>query len=684
MTMTMDTFFQAGGALPADHPSYVEREADRQAVQEARQGNYLCITAPRQVGKTSLLNRLAAQVDQWGWRCCQIDLTEFLGFEKAEWFEKLGRQLGKELRCAPASPLQSQLDMKEFLLHQFGLAQDRRARLALMFDEIGALRDCSFSDEFLGTLRALFNHRDGYPGRLVLAFAGAVDTDTLVSNPDISPFDVSTKIQLDDFTPEETRQLTCRLDDLKVPVDDAVHDCIYEWTSGQPCLTQFVCKTLGDWVGSRRISTIFPDSVKQVVQEKLFSPRPRDNNIGHVRRAIERLREPAASLWNRLIAGEAISAHEPGYYALYLTGAATDDIHGGVRIRNRIYRHALQPVKLLRSPLAHPFVLLTRIVPTAFCYQLDAESFPLVTVALNCPEEYAETQIRVKVFIEGYSDGASRVHCVSRGRPIDIPILPQLRHDAIAQLDEVRQVTLHVTIEQIAPKCRLIEDRTEQISLHARNTALLAVKSPDGCIVDLTDYLASWVTPHKPEIEILLRQAADYHPQNSFVGYQGANTLSEGAEVVREQARAIFTTLKEKANLRYINSPLNLGKQAGQITQRVRLPTECLAAGGSANCIDGTVLFASLLELANIDPLLVIVPGHAFVGWRVWKNVNRYEFLETTLIGYDTFDKAQEKAQAQYDNALMNGYFDRGLFHPDGFALQIDVRACRAKGVIPL
>jgi hypothetical protein len=680
----MNSLFQAGGALPADHPSYVERSADRQTVQEAQRGNYLCITAPRQVGKTSLLNRLAAQVDQWGWRCCRIDLTKFLNFEKAEWFEKLGRKLGQELRCAPERPLQNQIDLEEFLLRQFGLAHERRARLALAFDEIGALRDCSFSDEFLGTLRALYNHRDGYPGRLVIAFAGAVDTDTLVSNPDISPFNVSTKIQLDDFTPEETRQLTCRLDDLGVIVEDAVHDCIYEWTSGQPYLTQFVCKTLGDWVGSGRISTISPDGVKQVVQESLCCPRPRDNNLGHIRRAIRDLREPAASLWNRLIAGEVVSAHEPGYYALYLTGAVTDTPYGDVRIRNRIYQQALQSTKLPPPPPAHPFVLLTRIVPTAFCYQLHAESFPLVTVALNCPEEYTEAEIRVQVFIEGYSDEASRVYRVSRGRPIDIPILPQLRHDAIAQLDEIRPVTLRVIVEQTAPESRLIENRTEPIKLHARNTALLAVKGPDGRIVDLTDYLTAWVTPHKPEIEGLLRQAADYHPQKSFIGYQGATTLSEGAKVVREQAHAIFTTLKEKTSLRYINSPWNLGKQAGQITQRVRLPTECLAPGGSANCIDGTVLFASLLELGNIDPLLVIVPGHAFVGWRVWRNVDRYEFLETTLIGYDDFDKAQQAAQDQYDNALMNGYFDRELFHPDGFARVIDVRACRAKDIIPL
>lgn len=134
----------------------------------------------------------------------------------------------------------------------------------------------------------------------------------------------------------------------------------------------------------------------------------------------------------------------------------------------------------------------------------------------------------------------------------------------------------------------------------------------------------------------------------------------------------------------YIDSPLNLGEQAGQVTQRVRLPTESLAAGGSANCIDGTVLFASLLELASIDPFIVIVPGHAFVGWRIWQGVHEYEFLETTMIGSDDFNAAQQVAQAQYNDALMRGYLNRGLFDPAGFARLIDVAACRTKGILPL
>jgi hypothetical protein len=351
----------------------------------------------------------------------------------------------------------------------------------------------------------------------------------------------------------------------------------------------------------------------------------------------------------------------------------------------RVERHGPAPAATQAAPPGVSVSLLTRIVLTAFCHQLDAEAFPLVAVTLDdTGRGCANAALRVSAAIEDYSDIAIATLHVSRGEQVRVSLLPVLKPTAVATLNEIRPATLRVTVEQTAPTVRMLYDRTERIELHARDTALLAVKAPDGSIIDLTEHLAGWITPRRPEIEELLRRAAEHHPNRRFVGYQGASTLVQGAEIVRAQARAIFTALKRDTSLVYIDSPLNLGEQAGQVTQRVRLPTESLAAGGSANCIDGTVLFASLLELASIDPLIVIVPGHAFVGWRIWQGVNQYEFLETTMIGSNDFDAAQQVARAQYDDALMNGYFSRRLFDPGGFARLIDVAACRVKGIHPL
>jgi len=194
--------------------------------------------------------------------------------------------------------------------------------------------------------------------------------------------------------------------------------------------------------------------------------------------------------------------------------------------------------------------LLTDIVPTAYCHHLDANAFPLITVTLdNTGRGCANAALCVSTTIEDYSDTAIASPRVPRGEQVRVPLLPLLKPAAVATLNEIRPATLRVTVEQTAPTERTLYDQTQRIELHARDTALLAVKATDGSIVDLTEYLAAWITPRHPEIEKLLRQAAEHHPDQQFVGYQGAPTLAQGAEIVRAQARAIFTALRQDANL---------------------------------------------------------------------------------------------------------------------------------------
>ncbi len=377
-------------------------------------------------------------------------------------------------------------------------------------------------------------------------------------------------------------------------------------------------------------------------------------------------------------------AASPTSGAVYVTYI---DHAEGIAIGNgaRVERPERKPAAAQPAPPSVSVSLLTRVIPTAYCHHLNATAFPLVTVALdNTGQGCANAALRVCATIEGYSDPDVASLNLPQGEQTRIPLLPLLKPPAVATLNEIRPATLRVTVEQMVPTPRILHDRTERVHLHARDTALLAVKAPDGSIVDLTKYLVAWVTPRHPEIERLLRRAAEYHPNRRFVGYQGATTPTEAAEIVRKQARAIFTALKRDADLTYVNSPLSLGAQAGQITQRVRLPTESLAAGGSAHRTDGTFLFARPLGRASLDPRSELVPGHAFVGWRIWRGVDQYEFLETTMIGSDDFAAALQTGQAQYEEAVSKGYFGRGLFDPGGFARLIDVAACRARGIYPL
>lgn len=329
--------------------------------------------------------------------------------------------------------------------------------------------------------------------------------------------------------------------------------------------------------------------------------------------------------------------------------------------------------------------LLTRIFPSAYCRNLDASSFPFVTIHIdNTYTNSSTTTLRASISIEDYSDKAVTTTNVLEGEQTNISLLPLLKQSRLSELTEIRRSSLRVTVDQLFPQSRTLFDQSEFVFLQARNTAIIGILNPDGSIVDLADYLSAWVTPRHPEIEQWLRKAAEYHPERQLIGYQGASSLYEAKLIVREQARAIYTMLKNDGHITYINSTLNLGEQAGIISQRIRLPRESLNSGGSANCIDGAVLFASFLELASIEPLIILIPGHAFVGWRAWEGTESYEFLETTMIRNGDFDSAQKAAQEAFDKMTFEGYFSNSLFSQHGFAKIIDIAKCRTRGIYPI
>ncbi|MCB0059261.1 MAG: hypothetical protein KDE45_19615 [Caldilineaceae bacterium] len=284
-------------------------------------------------------------------------------------------------------------------------------------------------------------------------------------------------------------------------------------------------------------------------------------------------------------------------------------------------------------------------VPTAICHLLDADTTPLIAVELVNSKSDAR-RVRVTARIEGYSaDAVTTVELERRGGAATqtIQLLPTLFPQATAALHELTRATVTVLVEellfssennkQFSTALRIEAHVSLPVWMLARNSAPLAVRDPQsGAWVDLTRYFGAFVTPNRPEVMAFLRKAAAHHPQKRLAGYQSDVTA---------QARAIFDALKEDADITYVNSLIAFNPDESARGQRVRLPRESLAER-QANCIDGTLLFASLLEAASLHPAIVVVPGHAFVAWERSADSGRWAYLETTMIGTNTFAEAQE------------------------------------------
>jgi hypothetical protein len=275
-------------------------------------------------------------------------------------------------------------------------------------------------------------------------------------------------------------------------------------------------------------------------------------------------------------------------------------------------------------------------VPTSICHVLDATRTPLVTCTIKAtkrlPDKPNKRRVRVSSYIEGYSATAVSMFELAIGEEHTFQQLPTLFPGRTRTVTELTRATLHVLAEDLDGAIEVHE--TKPVWLLARTTAPLGVTNPQtGEWQDLTLYLGAFVTPNAPSLMSFLREAARLHPQGLLTGYQGSQ------EDVAPQVKALFDALKSKAEITYVNSVISFNPQRGFATQRVRLPRESLA-DKEANCIDGTVLFASLLEGISMNPAIVLIPGHAFVAWETWSGSNEWRFLETTMIGSSTFEQA--------------------------------------------
>lgn len=139
-------------------------------------------------------------------------------------------------------------------------------------------------------------------------------------------------------------------------------------------------------------------------------------------------------------------------------------------------------------------------------------------------------------------------------------------------------------------------------------------------------FFAAYVNEENPQIDKILREALNTRIVRRFLGYQSGTASS-----VNNQVYALWHVL-QKRNFRYSSVSYSSLSSNVVYSQRVRTFEDAISSS-QINCVDGSVLFASLLRAINITPVLVQTPGHMFVGYYTDSSQKNLTFLETTMIG---------------------------------------------------
>jgi hypothetical protein len=139
--------------------------------------------------------------------------------------------------------------------------------------------------------------------------------------------------------------------------------------------------------------------------------------------------------------------------------------------------------------------------------------------------------------------------------------------------------------------------------------------------------------------------------------------------------RAIWQTLAARG-MSYVNITTTSSNESGVYTQYVRFLDQSIQQQ-SANCVDGSVLLASIFQKIGLHPVLIVIPGHCFVGITSTATGGSIYCLETTLLHSATFEAAIAYGATEYQAALPN--FGR----VPGYSV-VDISELRAKGVMPI
>lgn len=304
----------------------------------------------------------------------------------------------------------------------------------------------------------------------------------------------------------------------------------------------------------------------------------------------------------------------------------------------------------------------------------------------------AGVNVRVTIKVDGLAEESSFEATIPEANQ-QYELWPTMRFDTRA-LARMRESFPTTALFSVSVNGTPAGEQSRTIQVRSVNDVPLAYLTKDKRVLDVSPLFAAFVDENHPYIDRILGEALKFNVVQRFMGYQGSPQ-----DVIRE-VFAIWNVM-QRQGVKYSSITTPSGESRSVFSQHVRFLDEAVQ-NSQANCVDGTVLFASVLYKLGIFPVLVKIPGHMFLGFYTDSQRKHISFLETTLIGepglnnyqknwtYKTVDGyLSSESYKQFVGALNRGQEEFEKVAPQFQAknpnyLLIDVQAARRAGISPI
>ena len=246
-------------------------------------------------------------------------------------------------------------------------------------------------------------------------------------------------------------------------------------------------------------------------------------------------------------------------------------------------------------------------------------------------------QVVVEISVDGYlkpSKWRGKVSKVTREG--EARIFPKAVWDYDALLKVRQQRPVNVTFKVTVNGEELPEETDTYLMKSLNDCPFYVLLDEEG--EDFDDFswiFAAYVNENHPWVDGILKEALESGLVSAFTGYQ-----SEDPKEVMMQVFAIWNVLQRRG-IKYSDVSSTTPSKF-VVSQTVRFLDDSIEAT-QANCVDGTVLMASILQKIGINSYLVMVPGHCFLAFDVGEEEEAKRIgLETTMLGENELNPVKD------------------------------------------
>ncbi len=265
-------------------------------------------------------------------------------------------------------------------------------------------------------------------------------------------------------------------------------------------------------------------------------------------------------------------------------------------------------------------------------------------------------------------------------------IFPTIEYD-YSKFYKVRQPELEMVTFSVYINDQPVKTIKKRVDVRPITECLYGRRTGNGYMSTRFVY-AAYVNEDHPSIDTFLKKAKSYGMEDSFVGYQGTQ-----ANVFRQMQTIWYALQRENITYSSITTTSSRSQQVG--SQTVRFIEDSIE-NTQANCVDGSVLLASIFQKIGLDTFLIGVPGHMYIGIYTAPNKKSWVALETTKLGdadiknahwnflsrrdvsRENFNAAVAYANARYKQN------ERKFNKPGSGYYTIDIAEARERGVMVL